>query len=871
MKTDIVFIDEKGVQSRRTFRCGKTSFLLSKFGELVSSAADVSRILVLCPLSVKSRFADAAAEHCGNSGELHIDSFSGFAKWALKKNSYRFTESCDFTIISGKEEEVVLKDILFRPEAGKSLKTFSSCRRFSGFISEAVNFIDRHKINPSGRLSADEFYILSEYEKKLRERDLFDLRDVENCCLKSADEGFFKESFDYIFLDGWEDINSRESEIFIRLVENAPDLKGIYIAGDSSRGIYDFLGGDAEGTGKILEKKFGDHRKSPGFETKPNLDVLKFLSVYDEAEWILSEIKKHLAAGVSARDMAVISRGTGDEIKMLEDMAAAEGVPVSCPSGAPFFKHPQFLAFLSFLYFVADMDEKVSFPDMLALPVFGMTDSDIFRFGEGSLSRRKELSAKVENVRSSAKNVIRKDPAERPVQIKRLYEFCGSEDLSGDDIVLNRLFGKFFEYAGKFHNITGGMAFDVFISFLSDSLSTFARAPYLGEIPGTVKLLTVHEAKGDHFKFVFIPGAVWGQFPRKFLPGVYIKKGEVEERHYGTEKKIFLSALASGTDKVCVTFSVEDENNAPSPYIDEFLGDVPVRVLSPAPPFSVKMKMTAADKVSGRKVKTDIFQGSAGGVSVSSLESYISCPLNFFIERIIRLEKRISEPALCGKLVHTILERFHGEFPEPADKGKMLSRMAELTDAVFSSGDAEDFETLHSAKCWKNFFGSFLEKYVSGQDVFDVAEREKKISVTVKGVDVTGRIDRVDRSGGGYEIIDYKTSPGAKFKKKALLNKIGRGEHLALPVYAAAVDGSCEITLLWLADYEKPGDYPLKVTLQLNDEKTAAAIEDMKEKLHDAAENMKKGNFPPALKCPRRACPYGDLCRRMKGGDVYER
>ncbi|MCD6311907.1 MAG: ATP-dependent helicase, partial [Elusimicrobia bacterium] len=645
-----------------------------------------------------------------------------------------------------------------------------------------------------------------------------------------------------------------------------------------SRGIYDFLGGDAEGTRRALEDKFGDYKKNPGVKTEPGFEVLRFLSAYDEAEWILSEIKKLLASGAGPEDIAVISRDTGDEIKMIEDMAAMEGVPVSCPSGAPFFKHPQFLAFLSFLYFTADIDEKISFPDLLALPVFGMTDADIFRFSEGGAEKRKALSARVEKVRAAAKSLIRGASSENPAKIKKLYAFAGSENLSGDDIVLNRLFGKFFEYTEKFHSITGEMAFDVFVSFLSDSLSTFARAPYLGEIPGTVKLLTVHEAKGAHFKFVFIPGAVWGKFPRKFSPGVYIKREEDEEKHYETESKIFRSALFSGTEKVCVSFAGEDEESAPSPYIEEFLKDIPVRGLPPQGPFAVKMEMVPADKVSCGSVKTDL-AGSGGGnaaLSVSSLESYIACPLNYFIERLIKLEKKTSEPALCGMLVHTILERFHGEFSVPADKNKMSARMAALTDEVFSS--AEDFETRHSAKCWKDFFGSFLKKYAEGGNVFDVVEREKNVKVTVEGIDITGRIDRVDKVDCGREIIDYKTTPGAKFKKVALLGKIGRGEHLALPVYAQALRdspdssaGSCDITLLWMADYEKPEDYPLKVTLRLDDEKTLSAVEEMKKKLIDAAGNIKKGNFPPALKCPRRGCPHEDFCRRLQGYDIYER
>ncbi|PIV18056.1 MAG: hypothetical protein COZ15_00025 [Elusimicrobia bacterium CG_4_10_14_3_um_filter_49_12_50_7] len=882
MKTDIIFIDGEGESPEPAcapgaFReagisgCGKTSFLLEKFHELISSGTDVSRILVLCPLSVKERFIEAALSGRG-CGELHIDSFSAFAKWALKKNSRQFTKSCDFTIISGKEEEVLLKEILSEKLPG--LKKFSSLRHFRGFISEAVDFIDSYKIDPSAKLAADEFALISEYNKRLKERNLFDLRDVEKCCLESVSSGVFSGSFDYIFLDGWEDLNRRETLIFISLAEKAAALKGLYIAGDASRGIYDFLGGDAEWAKKALEEKFAPHRKILSAATAPEFEVLRFLSGYDSARWILSGIKKLIESGVSPGDIAVIARDTGDEIKLLEDMASSEGVPVSCPSGAPFFKHPQFLAFLSFLYFTEGIDEQVSFADMLSLPIFGLSDSDIYRFLEGSHKLRKGPADKVEGVRSAAKKASRAASLTNPARIMALYSFCGSEDLAGEDIILNRLFAKFFEYAEKFHSITGGMAFETFLSLLSDSLSTFARAPYLGDIPASSKLLTVHEAKGEHFKFVFITGAVWGKFPRRFSPGVYMKKDEDEQKHYDTEEKIFLSALASGTEKVFVTFSGGDEDETPSPYIEEFLKDIPVQSLPAQDTFSIEMEMIPAGGSSSSVVQSGMFfsghEVEKPGISVSGLESYMECPLNFFIERMISLETKKTEAALCGTLVHYILEKFHAEFPAPGDNAAMSRRMKELTDEYFSPSAVKDFETLHSAGCWKAFFYFFLKKYAEEENVFKVVEREKDIIVPIEGIEVTGRIDRVDAVEGGFEVMDYKTRPGSKFKKVSLRNRIARGEHLALPVYARAVGGCQKITLFWIADYEKPGDYPQKVTLELTDEKTVSALEGMNGKLKEAAENIKRGDFYPASKCPRRGCPHEDLCRRIKGADIYE-
>jgi RecB family exonuclease len=648
---------------------------------------------------------------------------------------------------------------------------------------------------------------------------------------------------------------------------------------------------------------------------RPEYELLKFMSGYDSARWTLDEIKRLIDSGASPADIAVVSRDTGDEIKRLEDMAEACGLPLASPAGAPFFKHPQFLAFLSFLYFAVGIDEQVSFADMLALPVFKLSASDIFRFLEGDHLRKKAPAAAVERVRKAAGKALAGVPGGNPAKIRKLYDFCGSGELAGDDIVLNRLFGKFFEYAEKFDSITADLSFEKFLALLSDSLSTFARAPYLWDSPETVKLLTVHEAKGAHFRFVFIAGALWGKFPRRFSGGVFFKSYEDEQKHYDTEEKIFRVALTGGAEKVFVTFvSGEEDDEMPSPYIEEFLGDIPARAVPSQELFSAGVEVRSAGDIAAAAKSAPLCSdaGARPRISVSALESYMKCPLKFFIERMIAPQTKKSEALICGLLVHSILEKFHAEFPEPGDGKKMLLRMDELTEEFFSPPYTDDFETLHSASCWKAFFSFFLKKYAAEADGFRVIAREKDIVVPVGDFDIRGRIDRVDDVPGGAEVIDYKTGTGDHYKQVGLRNRIAKGEHLALPVYARAVGGCSAVSLFWLADYKQPDKYPQKVTLFLGDAgltselavlekklkgvvksseegkelkkrigklKTAVkgvsatldALKEMDAKMKEALKKLKKADFSPAEDCGiSRNCPYKYLCDRIRGADIYE-
>ena len=176
---------------------------------------------------------------------------------------------------------------------------------------------------------------------------------------------------------------------------------------------------------------------------------------------------------------------------------------------------------------------------------------------------------------------------------------------------------------------------------------------------------------------------------------------------------------------------------------------------------------------------------------------------------------------------------------------------------------ASEFEGEYERKCWKDFFAGFLEKYAESCGVFRTLEREKNIREPVGGIRITGRIDRVDEIPDGLEIIDYKTSPspGAKFKKTALLNRMADGRQVALPVYFRALGGAAKISVLWLADYEETDKYPLKISVCPSDKHFPEALAGMEKAVSGALEGMKKGLFMPEKFCGKKySCRYENIC-----------
>lgn len=168
-------------------------------------------------------------------------------------------------------------------------------------------------------------------------------------------------------------------------------------------------------------------------------------------------------------------------------------------------------------------------------------------------------------------------------------------------------------------------------------------------------------------------------------------------------------------------------------------------------------------------------------ISPSSLETYLSCPYKWFVERNLHLEEREEAfgPREVGTFVHQVFQMFYERWAkeghqrvEPDD----IARALELFDQVFDEVlEAQEGERLHErlisvnerergriARLKEQLFDNlrFQQHLFPGYRVdaheIEIGEEER---IVYAGVIVRGRIDRVDLdSSGNYVVVDYKGS-----------------------------------------------------------------------------------------------------------------
>jgi putative RecB family exonuclease len=165
-------------------------------------------------------------------------------------------------------------------------------------------------------------------------------------------------------------------------------------------------------------------------------------------------------------------------------------------------------------------------------------------------------------------------------------------------------------------------------------------------------------------------------------------------------------------------------------------------------------------------------------LSPSQAETYQRCPRRYVLERRLRLGDTSSVYAHFGELTHDVLERAEAEVIGSGARHADLDRVIEIVDEVWSEAD---FGTPELNDAWKEKAVEMLTHlYERWPGKGDPVEVELEVESDIDGVGWIGRIDRLEQTGEGLRVIDYKTGTSVPNHDEA-------AESIQLGFYALAV------------------------------------------------------------------------------------
>jgi len=155
---------------------------------------------------------------------------------------------------------------------------------------------------------------------------------------------------------------------------------------------------------------------------------------------------------------------------------------------------------------------------------------------------------------------------------------------------------------------------------------------------------------------------------------------------------------------------------------------------------------------SGQPVPSVATDSVPVSVSISGYNSLVACPYQFYARHILKLNEldevqETIEKSDYGERVHEVLQRFHERYPQVSgqDAVKMEAALRDISEQVFADLLAHDF----AARAWLARWYRSLPAYLAWQQAGEAegwryAEAETKFDWPLEGVNLRGRIDRLD-------------------------------------------------------------------------------------------------------------------------------
>jgi len=281
------------------------------------------------------------------------------------------------------------------------------------------------------------------------------------------------------------------------------------------------------------------------------------------------------------------------------------------------------------------------------------------------------------------------------------------------------------------------------------------------------------------------------------------------------------------------------------------------------------------------------FYGPPHPWSASRLESYRSCPFQFFVRHVLGLEPR-GEPgegldvSQLGDIFHRVLEHVYQAegVHDPSNLQQLLTALPEAARQVLDA--APEVEGFRVTAWWQQTREEIVDKVrrslealhspaIQADFVPYAHEQRFRKASALKVVDGTdhfflhGMIDRVDRTPDGrLRIIDYKSGGPWDYDNAA----VAEGKKLQLPLYALAARdalqlGRIEDGFYWHVQHVRASPFSLRGFAKCEGRD---ALEVAVERAWEAVRGVRGGRFRPEAPddgCPDY-CPAAVFCWRYR-------
>lgn len=394
-------------------------------------------------------------------------------------------------------------------------------------------------------------------------------------------------------------------------------------------------------------------------------------------------------------------------------------------------------------------------------------------FDTGINPRLKATGALLEKLIADVPNYTLQELFERLIQYGGLLPYIME---SPDKVLLLQWLTALFDFIKSETSRNPSLTLDGFIRLI-DLMEKEDVALPLVQVSGNenaVNLLTAHGSKGLEFEYVFFAGVTAGNWEKKRKPGGGYKFPDTifssapEHSEEEELRRLFYVALTRAEKHLYISyarFRNDNKEQEPSMFIAEIQEEqhLPVEIIPTDPEavteFSILQLSPQAPEIAS--AEKDFIDGLLDkfAMNVTALNNYLDCPLAFYYKNLLRIPVGKSEATEFGSAVHHALEQF---FRKMQENGK-----DEFLPAHTLYEDFSWYMQRHREHFTREAFNRRMEQgsiilpayyaqYIGSWNKVVAVERNIR-GVTLNGIPLKGKLDKLEFNGRDVNVVDYKT------------------------------------------------------------------------------------------------------------------
>ncbi len=595
---------------------GKTMVITHRIANLIQNNVRPDQILAVtftnkAASEMRERIIKLIAKN--NPGQTYskpsIGTFHSICVRILRQNGRACGLTQNFSILDKEDSLKIIKKSLkileIDPKQFQPRKMQSIISKQKSNLVKLEDYIEEAGIDYFPKTVAS---IWEEYEKALVKQKAADFDDLISKVVFLFQERpeileKYQDKWPYILIDEYQDTNHSQYKLIKMLAQK---YKNLCVVGDEDQSIYSFRGANFgnilnfekdwpaqagkdgakiimleqnyRSSQKILEAANAVISKNKMRKNKnlfSELDQGEDITVFDastekeEGYFIAKSCEQIIQDGKKPKDIAILYRANFQS-RVLEEAFISNGIPYQVV-GTKFFERKEIKDILGFVKAALNPDDLISLERIINEPPRGLGKTSLMNHLAGKTlptARAKKMKdffdflklikdkLKTEPLSKSLGYIIKESGYQKNLNKKTEEGMMRSDNLR--ELLILSL---------KYDSLKPTLAVE---NFLEDTALMSAQDEINEEEKikkGSVRLMTVHAAKGLEFPYVFIAGLEEGLFPYN-----KISSGKDEEEE---ERRLFYVALTRAREKLYLSFAHSRtlfggrQMNSPSRFVNE--------------------------------------------------------------------------------------------------------------------------------------------------------------------------------------------------------------------------------------------------------------------------------------------------------------